>query len=210
MTGPEALSALIALAGPAPSATRSPGARRRLNVPAPQLDALVGQWRTALDVPGRVALAQALWATDVHEAAIAAAKLLTQARMRPDDAAWALIADWVPGLDDPVLADHAARAGARRLVADPARLDQVAAWLDHPNPLTRRAALDMTLPWARLNHPKPADLAIRDRVLGWCTQLAQDGDAQPRQAVNGWLRTLAKHDAAKARAWTAAQGTGTP
>jgi hypothetical protein len=46
---------------------------------------LATDWRKALDLPGRIALAQGLWASDIFEARIAAAKLFLQARIRPDD-----------------------------------------------------------------------------------------------------------------------------
>ena len=55
-------------------------------------------WRQKLPVETRVALAEALWKTNIFEARIAAAKLLTQARIKPDDAVWALISKWVPRL----------------------------------------------------------------------------------------------------------------
>ena len=212
MTTPEtALAALAALADPARAAEiaalhRAP--RRYLGAPPPQVEALVAGWRGALDVPGRVALAAALWDSDIHEARIAAAKLLTQARLRPDADAWALIATWAADLDGRALADAAARAGARRLEADPARLDRVETWLDHPNPWTRHAALAMTRPWTKQNHPKPGDLAIRDRVLGWCARLAGDPDPILQTAIAGWLRELSKHDPDRVRGWLATAGGG--
>jgi len=68
-------------------------------------------------VEGRVALAGALWATDIHEARVLAAKLLTQARLRPSDAsAWEMIKSWVPEFDAWAIADHACMAGQKRLV----------------------------------------------------------------------------------------------
>ena len=126
----------------------------------------------------RVALARGLWESDVFEARLAAAKLLTQARIRPDDGVWALIASWVPEFDSWAIADHACLAGQRRLVADPARIEQVAGWTESPHLWTRRAALVITLPWAKMNFPSEADLAIRDRVLGWaahCLRELRDG-----------------------------------
>ena len=45
----------------------------------PALTSLPKEWRTGPDVPGRAALANALWRTNIHEAHIAAAKLLTEA-----------------------------------------------------------------------------------------------------------------------------------
>lgn len=177
-----------------------------LGVPNPQIDGLVAEWRGARDLDGRVALARALWASDIHEARIAAAKLLVQARIRPDDAVWALIAGWAPGFDGWAIADHAMIAGQKRLVADPARLNQVETWLDHPNPWTRRAALVGTLPWAKMNNPKPDDLAARDRVLDWAARLADDRDPFIQKAIAWWLRDLSKRDAPRVRAFLADHG----
>lgn len=175
--------------------------RRYLGVSVPEVESLTTQWRAELSLDDRLALAASLWQTDVHEARIAAAKLLTQARLRPDDAAWALIQSWVPDFDGWALADHASIAGQKRLVADPARLDTVEAWVTSPHMWTRRAALVMTLPWTKQNFPKPQDLEIRDRVLGWCATLARDPDWFIQKAVAWWVRDLSKHDAPRARAF---------
>lgn len=175
--------------------------RAYLGLANPQIDALVAEWRAGASVEGRVALAAALWATGIHEAMIAAAKLLTQARIRPDDAVWELIAGWAEGFEGWAVADHASAAGGRRLVADPSRLDRVETWTRHPNLWTRRAALVMTLPWARLNNPKPAEQAVRARVLGWAALYAPDPDWFIQKAVAWWLRDLSKHDPARARAF---------
>lgn len=178
-----------------------------LGVAVPRIDALARDWRATCTLEQRLALAAALWDSNVHEAQIAAAKLLTQARIRPDDsAAWALITDWAEGFDSWALADHASIAGAKRLVADPARLDQVEGWTLHPNKWTRRAALVMTLPWTRLNHPKPADLAVRERVLGWAETYLNDSDWFIQKAIGWWLRDLSKHDAARVQLWLEAHG----
>ena len=56
--------------------------RTYLGVAVPVITDLVQGWRAGLDVPGRVALADALWQTNIHEARVAAAKLLTQARIK--------------------------------------------------------------------------------------------------------------------------------
>jgi 3-methyladenine DNA glycosylase AlkD len=180
--------------------------RRYLGVPVPEIDTLTDQWRASLTLDDRIALAASLWATDIHEARIAAAKLLTQARIRPDDAAWQLIQSWVPDFDAWALADHAAIAGQKRLVADPTRLDTVETWVASPHMWTRRAALVMTLPWTKQNHPKPAEEATRDRILGWCASLTSDRDWFIQKAVAGWVRDLSKHDAPRARAFLDAHG----
>ena len=172
----------------------------------PDIEALTDQWRANLALDDRLALAASLWATNLHEARVAAAKLLTQARIRPDEGAWALIVSWVPDFDAWALADHASIAGQKRLVADPTRLDTVETWVTSPHMWTRRAALVMTLPWTKQNFPKPSDLAVRDRVLGWCAALSTDPDWFIQKAVAWWVRDLSKHDASRARAFLAAHG----
>ncbi len=204
-----ALAALEAEADPARAVTeaaylKSP--RHVLGLRVPRITELATAWREELSVEERVALADGLWRSDIHDARVAAAKLLTQARLRPDQGAWDLIASWVPQFDGWALADHASDAGARRLVADPSRLDQVETWIASPHMWTRRAALVMTLPWTKQNFPTDQDLAIRARVLGWCVALAPDRDWFIQKAVAWWLRDLSKHDAAATRAFLAAHG----
>ncbi len=75
----------------------------------------------------------------------------------------------------------------------------MAGWTTHPNMWTRRAALVVTLPWAKMNFPKPADLAIRARVLLWAESYVTDRDWFIQKAVAWWIRDLSKHDAAAAR-----------
>ncbi len=200
------LAQLEALADPARAAEmlayhKAP--RRYLGIAVPDIEILTDRWRAGLTLEDRTALASILWDTDIHEARVAAAKLLTQARIRPDDAVWALIGSWVPTFDAWAIADHASIAGQKRLVADPARLDTVESWVTSPHMWTRRAALVMTLPWTKQNHPKPAEEAARDRILGWCAILSDDKDWFIQKAVAWWVRDLSKHDAPRARAFLA-------
>ncbi len=205
----QAIAALEAMA----DADRAAGAgayhkapRRYLGISVPQIETLTDDWRAHLSLDDRLDLAEDLWATDIHEARIAAAKLLTQARIRPDDRAWALIQSWVPDFDAWAIADHVCIAGQKRLVADPSRIETVEGWTTAPHMWTRRAALVITLPWAKMNFPKPADLAIRDRVLGWCAAYVPDRDWFIQKAVAWWLRDLSKHDAPRARDFLGAHG----
>ena len=198
MTPQDCLAQLTALGDPARASaaqTYHKAPRPYLGIAVPDITALATSWRGHLDLPGRVVLADHLWLSNIHEARIAAAKLLTQARIQDDEAVWQLIAGWVPGFDAWAIADHACDAGQRRLTADPSRLDEVEAWVTHPNMWTRRAALVMTLPWTKQNFPKPEDLAIRDRVLGWAAALTTDKDWFIQKAIAWWLRDLGKHDA---------------
>ena len=182
--------------------------RRYLGVPVPVIEEQVRDWRANLDLPGRVALARGLWDSDIHEARVAAAKLLTQARIAGDGAVWELFCDWAEGFDAWAIADHACAAGSRRVMADLSRLDRLEGWTRHPNMWTRRAALVATLPLARLTHPKPAEVAARERVLGWAADYVADRDWFIQKAVAWWLRDLSKHDAARTRDWLAEHGAG--
>ena len=180
--------------------------RTYLGLTNPQINDLATGWRKELSVPERVALADALWQTDIHEARVAAAKLLTQARIRPDDGVWAQIASWVPQFDAWAIADHVCDAGQRRLQADPSRIDEVEGWTRSEHMWSRRAALVITLPWTKQNHPKPDELAIRDRVLGWAAGYVDDREWFIQKAVAWWLRDLSKHDPDRVRAFLEAHG----
>ncbi|MEJ6397908.1 DNA alkylation repair protein [Yoonia sp. 208BN28-4] len=208
ITAQEALSQLIGDPAKAADMARYHKADRPyLGVANPDLDAAVKEWRAACTLDERIALASDLWDTNIHEARIAAGKLLTQARLRPDDtAAWDLIASWVPSFDAWAVADHASIAGQKRLVADPARLDQVETWTTSEHMWTRRAALVMTLPWTKQNHPKPGEEAACDRILGWAASYVSDPEWFIQKAVAWWLRDLSKHDAPRVRAFLEKHG----
>lgn len=181
--------------------------RRYLGVTVPQVEGLVAKWRAAASLEDRITLAADLWRTDIHEARVAAAKLLTQARLKPSDAsAWALIRTWVPAFDAWAIADHVSKAAEKRIYADPSRLDDVEEWTTSANMWTRRAALVATLPFAKLNHPKPQEVAARDRILDWAAVYTQDRDWFIQKAVAWWVRDLSKHDAPRAQQFLAEHG----
>ena len=206
-----ALAALRAQADPARAAEATAyhkAPREYLGLPVPAIEALIADWRPA-PVAERVALARGLWDSDVHEARIAAAKLLTQARVREDEPlVWAEFLRWVPTFDAWAIADHACKAGERRLVADPSRLDALEPWTRDPNFWVRRAALVATLPWTKLTHPTAADFAIRERVLGWAAGYVADREWFIQKAVGWWLRSLSVHDPARVRAFLDGPGHG--
>ncbi len=180
--------------------------RPYLGVPNPVLNDLTKTWRRHLDVSDRIRLADALWQTNIHEGRLAAAKLLTQARIRPDDAAWALLQSWLPDFDAWAVADHACMAMQKRLSADPSRLDQVETWTTSNHMWTKRAALVATLPWTKQNHPKPEELKCRDRILGWAAGYVPDRDWFIQKSIAWWLRELSKHDPERVLAFLAAHG----
>jgi len=169
--------------------------REYLGLPNPAINNLAKEWRGVLSIEERVALADQLWKTNIFEARLAAAKLLTQARISPDQAVWDLIVSWVPDFDSWAIADHAMMAGQKRLVADPSRIEEVESWTKSDVHWTRRAAMVITLPYTKQNHPKPDELAIRKRVLGWAVRYVEDPEWFIQKSVAWWLRDLSKHDA---------------
>lgn len=180
--------------------------RLYFGVANPTIDDAAKAWRADLSLDDRLTLAAELWDTNVHECRVAAAKLLVQARIRPDDATWALIVSWVPQFDAWAIADHVCSAGGRRLIADPSRLDQVETWTTSDHMWTKRAALVMTLPWTKLNNPKPDDLAARERILGWAAAYTTDPAPFIQKSVSWWLRELGRHDAPRVRTFLADHG----
>lgn len=187
-------------------ATYHKAKRVYFGVANPAIDDAVKIWRAELSIEDRLTLASDLWDSNVHEARVAAAKLLVQARIPADDAAWALITSWVPQFDSWAIADHVCGAGARRLLADPSRLDEVESWTTSEHVWTRRAALVMTLPWTKMNNPKPEDLATRERILGWAAVYTTDPAQFIQKSVSWWLRELGKHDAPRVRTFLAEHG----
>ena len=209
MTLQQALADLTALIEPGRAkgmASYHKQTRPVLGIANPALNDLTQHWRQTLSLDDRITLARDLWATDIFEARLAAAKLLTQARIKPDAAVWALITEWLADFDSWAIADHASMAGQKRLMADPSRLNEVEAWTTSPHMWTRRAALVMTLPFTKSNTPKPTELAARDRILGWAAGYATDHTWFIQKTVAWWLRDLSKHDPERVRAFLAQHG----
>ena len=181
--------------------------RPYLGIKVPVIDAMADLWRSDCSLDDRLTLAAALWDTNIHEARVAAAKLLTQARIKPDDArAWDLIQSWVPQFDAWAIADHACKAAEKRITAEPSRIGTVELWTTSENIWQRRAALLATLPFTKQNFPKPFELEIRDRVLGWAAIYADDRDWFIQKAIAWWLRDLSKHDPARVSDFLATHG----
>ena len=215
VTPAHALSRLEAQANPARAAEaaayhKAPpeAGRMYLGLTLAQIEEPVADWRAALSVEGRVALAAALWDSNLHEARVAAAKLLTQARLRPDDAAWALICTWTEQLDVWALADLVTVAGQKRVVANPERIADLEPMVESPNHWARRAALQMLLPFAKMNNLKDAEYDIRETGLIWAEHLVPDRNWFIQKAIADWIDTLAKHDPARAAEFMDGPGLG--
>jgi 3-methyladenine DNA glycosylase AlkD len=175
-----------------------------LGVSNPSINALTREWRKLVAMPQRIVLARALWASDIFEARIAAAKLFDQAKIKDDAAVWGLISSWVPDFDSWAIADHVCKSGGFRLQADLHRLDEVEGWTHRPHMWSRRAALVMTLFLASAK--SEAFLAERDRALTWAARLADDPDWFIQKAIGWWLRTLSAHHPDRVRSFMAEHG----
>ncbi|TFL20254.1 DNA alkylation repair protein [Jannaschia formosa] len=162
------------------------------------LRALSDEIREATSVDRRVLLADAFWRAEVLDARLLALRLLTQARMRPDHGAWDLLSRWVYRFDCRALADAGAAALGRRLAAEPERLAVLEDWAAASNVWTRRSVFAATTGFARTRHPSEADAAARERVLALAGAMAEDSRPVIRQAIDGWVAALAKHDPERA------------
>ena len=175
--------------------------RPYLGVINPIMNDLTKVWRKEMSLAERLDHADKLWQTNIHEARVTAAKLLTQARIKDDAQVWDLLLSWVPDFDAWAIADHTCSAISKRLVAEPSRLDTLESWTTSDHMWTKRAALVATLPWTKQNHPKPEELAARDRILGWAGTYVTDPEWFIQKSVAWWVRELSKHDAPRARAF---------
>lgn len=141
MTAEDAIAALRAHADPDRAASMRAyhkQTRDLLGLPDAVTGALAAEWRQHHDLPGLVALARGLWASDIFEARLAAGKLFLKARIRPEDGpAWDCLTDFVPGFDSWAIADAVAQSGQKRLLQDPTRLDEVEHWVTSDHMWTR-------------------------------------------------------------------------
>lgn len=170
--------------------------------------ALATGWRTSMTTAELPALADGLWQSNIFEARVAAGKLFIQARMKPHDhPAWQWITSRaLPTFDSWAIADAVAMGGQKRLVQDPARLDQIEAWVTSDHLWTRRAALVFTLPFCKSRHPNETEAKARTRILGWCETLAPDREWFIQKAIAWWLRDLSKRDPDRVMSWLATHG----
>ena len=97
-------------------------------------------------------------------------------------------------------------AGQKRLMADLSRMDEIETWTTSESHWIRRAAMVVTLPLTKQNHPKPNEAAARDRVLGWAAGYVRDPEWFIQKSVAWWLRDLSKHDPERVRAFMAENG----
>lgn len=180
--------------------------RPYLGVANPEINKLTASWRRRLTLDQQTGLAKGLWETNIYEARLAAAKLLTQNRMADDAGVWSLLCSWVPDFDSWAIADHVCMAGQKRLLADPQRLEEIAKWTTSRHLWTRRAAMVITLPLAKPKNPSADEIAARETVLGWAASYVDDPEWFIQKSIAWWLRELSKHQPARARVFLEMHG----
>ncbi|WP_339112177.1 DNA alkylation repair protein [Thioclava sp. GXIMD2076] len=201
---------------------------RVIGVTATGITDMAAMWREALDNEGRVSLAHELWQSGIFEARIAAAKLLTQARMRPDDMAWQLLTQWIEEADCFALIDALCKPAAKRLQGNLARLSQLDAWAADGQPTLsgdleedeldddaieppqgpvgpKIAIFLMTRPYTKLRNPKPEDHRVQDHLLTLAARLAPGAPVELSRAIGRWLADLAKFERARVEHFLATQ-----
>lgn len=174
------------------------GAGTYLGVAPQTLEELARTWRQEVAFPERLDLARALWADATFEARLMAAKLLTQARIKDDAEVWEQITAWIGEASTWAEIDTLGAAGGRRLVTDLARLGVVFELAQSERGLDRRAALQLSLPLAKLSNPTDADIEAQDDFLPALTHLLQDADKDVSRTADAWLKALGKHDRKRA------------
>lgn len=162
---------------------------------AEALSELAASWRAAEGMEALLNLASALWDGGSAEDRTVAAKLLTKARIPEDAQVWATLCAWAADLDAPAALPALSAAGARRVAANPARLEDLAPWLGSANPLARAAAFGFAMNLAKQRHPAPDVAQRRLQAAAWAVRLANDPDPAPRRAAADYLVSLSKHDA---------------
>jgi 3-methyladenine DNA glycosylase AlkD len=165
-----------------------------LGISNQELNNIYKVWRTSTSTDDRIRLAADLWDSNIYEARIVAAKLLTQARIKNDVLVWEEIVRWISKLDHQSIADHVCSAGSRRLKENPTRLNQVSNWVKDENIWMRQSVLTLTMQWTKLNNPKITELSQRNQILSWAGELSNDKEWLIQKALANWLSSLSKHD----------------
>ncbi len=135
-----------------------------------------------------LALCDRLWETNIHEARIAAGKILERKEVTNIEGIWARVDRYKEDLDSWAIADHLAHAAFRCLEQEPLYLDEIEnKWLHHPSFWVRRASLVFTLFLAKKGKDP-------ERPLSWAAGMVDDHEWFIQKAIGWWLRELSKHN----------------
>jgi 3-methyladenine DNA glycosylase AlkD len=168
-------------------------------VPLPNMDLAIRETLNNLREDELLRLSARLWHEPVWDLKIVAARSLARKSVPATERPWQFVLARMADLDGWAVADNMASVGSRCLLADPRRLEVVAAWVDSRHLWTRRAAFVFTLPWARDGDP--------ERMLAWAARRADDREWFIQKAIGWWLRDLSKRDPERVRRFLADHGS---
>jgi 3-methyladenine DNA glycosylase AlkD len=165
-----------------------------------RLEEMARAWRKDVAFPERLELAKVLWASNIFDARLMAAKLLTQARIKDDFEVWAHLTDWLAQARTWAEVDALSSACARRVSADNTRMGKVYKLMRNESSLLRRAALSITEPLAKATNPTEVEKVALARICEWLPEALNDESKDVHRTAQSWLRSLSKHDFKRARA----------
>lgn len=134
-----------------------------------------------------IALARALWATNLFDPMVCAAKILSQPKILPSQEVWNTIVYFLRQVDGWALEDHLAHIAWKCILYDEHLLDELEQWTMQDNFWMRRATLVYTLPYAKPGRNP-------ERMLQWAASYALDPQWFIQKAIGWWLRVLGEHN----------------
>lgn len=161
--------------------------RQSLGVKTALIDKTIRPYLKELQSGQLVELADELWKTDIFDAMISAARIISDKKVMPSHRMWLMIKSWMNEVDGWALEDNIARAAWKCIRVNPEILDELEKWTHHNNFWYRRAALIFTLPQAKKGMNP-------ERMLKWAAQYASDPEWFIQKAIGWWLRELGQHN----------------
>lgn len=161
--------------------------REHWGVSVPQCDKLAKEFSKGLKENELIAMAEALWMTNLFDPMICASKILSLSSIKPSSLLWNTIKNFLKNIDGWALEDSLAHAAWKCLLADAELLDDLENWNRHPSFWMRRATLVYTLPFAKPGKDP-------ERMLSWASSYATDSEWFIHKAIGWWLRVLGKHN----------------
>lgn len=161
--------------------------REHWGVPVPECERYARTISKGLSESELLALAKALWETNLFDPMVCGAKILNISRLKPSPALWQQIVNCLKQVDGWALEDHLAPIAGKCILADESLLDAIEKWTKHPTFWMRRAALVYTLPFAKPGRSP-------ERMLAWAALYAPDPEWFIQKAIGWWLRVLGGHN----------------
>lgn len=134
-----------------------------------------------------IALAKALWETNLFDPMIVATKILSIPKLKPSKELWTTLIGFMPQIDGWALEDQLAHTAWKCILQDETLLEELEKWTKHDNFWIRRAALIYTLPYAKPGRNP-------ERMLTWASSYASDTEWFIQKAIGWWLRDLSEHN----------------